>query len=61
MACVTNCDGIITREEMKLFDTQQPHRNSARLMMPFDAADTNHDELVTQAEIDSHGCYEHQQ
>ena len=50
-----NRDGIVTREEMKLFGTQKAHRNSTRLMMHFDAADTNHDELVTQPEIDAYG------
>ena len=50
-----NRDGIVTREEMKLFGTQKPHRNSDRLMMHFDAADTDHDGVVTQVEIDVYG------
>lgn len=50
-----NRDGMVAREEMKLFGTQKPHRNSTRLMMHFDAADTNHDKVVTQPEIDAYG------
>lgn len=48
-------DGVVTREEMSLFGKQKPHRNHARLLMHFDVADTNHDGVVAQDEVDSYG------
>ena len=50
-----NVDGKLTREEMELLGKQQPHRNVEQLLRNFDAADTNHDETVTQNEIDAYG------
>jgi len=50
-----NVDGKLTREEMGLLGKQQPHRNVEQLLRNFDAADTNHDETVTQNEIDPYG------
>ncbi|MCA9061671.1 MAG: hypothetical protein KDA96_01350 [Planctomycetaceae bacterium] len=49
-------DGILTRDEMLKFGQQKPHRNGPRLMMHFDAADTNHDQIVDASEIDAYGC-----
>ena len=41
-------------DEMERFGYQSPHRNTARLMMHFDAADKDHNGLVTQEEIDAY-------
>lgn len=50
-----NRDGELTRAEMERFGQQKPHRNAGRLMMHFDAADTNHDQVVDSAEVDAYG------
>ena len=50
-----NHDGVVTRDEMELFGNQAAHRNATRLMMHFDAADSDDDNRVTQAEIDVYG------
>ncbi|MEM7311600.1 MAG: hypothetical protein AAF497_00475 [Planctomycetota bacterium] len=50
-----NRDGQLTRVEMQEFGLQKPHRNAERLMMHFDAADTNGDQVVDDAEIKSYG------
>jgi hypothetical protein len=48
-------DGKLTREEMERFGKQKPHRDVQQLLRNFDDADTNHDAIVTQEEIDVYG------
>ncbi len=50
-----NLNGVLTREEMELFATQEPHRNGPRLLWHFDNADTNHDGTADHAEIEAYG------
>lgn len=50
-----NRDGVLTREEMSTFGEQESHRNAPRLMMHFDAADTNGDRIVDAREVDAYG------
>lgn len=40
---------------MERFGKQKPHRNVDHLLRNFDDADTNHDGIVTQEEIDIYG------
>ncbi|MEP3480792.1 MAG: hypothetical protein ABJZ55_16200 [Fuerstiella sp.] len=48
-------NGLLTRNEMQTFGGQKSHRNTRRLMMHFDAADTNDDEIVDGTEIEAYG------
>ena len=48
-------DGVVTREEMRRFGTQKPHRDAPRLMRHFEAADTNRDGRVDAAEVEAYG------
>ncbi len=48
-------DGIVYRDEMESFGRSAPHRDVNRLLFHFDAADTNKDGQVNQAEIDVYG------
>ena len=48
-------DGIVYRHEMESFGRSAPHRDVNRLLFHFDAADTNKDGQVNQAEIDVYG------
>jgi hypothetical protein len=50
-----NADGTLTREEMELFGKQKPHRNVEQLLRNVDDADTNHNGIVSQYEIDAYG------
>ena len=50
-----NVDGKLTRKEMELFENQQPHRDVEQLLRNFDTADTSHDGVVSQEEIDAYG------
>ena len=50
-----NRDGVLTKAEMLTFSQQAPHRNGPRLMMHFDRADTNHDQVVDANEVDACG------
>ena len=50
-----NRDGTLTRHEMLEFGQSKPHRNWARLMMHFDAADQNRDQIVDDLEIERYG------
>ncbi|MFK8113634.1 MAG: hypothetical protein AB8B91_15640 [Rubripirellula sp.] len=50
-----NRDGELTRAEMVEFGNQASHRNAPRLLMHFDAADTNGDKVVDAAEVESYG------
>ena len=40
---------------MERFGKQLPHRNVEQLLRNFDSADTDHDGIVTQIEIDVYG------
>ena len=40
---------------MEIFGKQKPHRDVEQLLRNFDAADTNHDGIVSQEEIDAYG------
>ena len=48
-------NGIVYRNEMESFGRSKPHRDVNRLLFHFDAADTNKDGQVNQAEIDAYG------
>lgn len=50
-----NRDGIVTRDEMDLFGSQEAHRDRDRLLTHFDGADVNHDRKVDLAEIKVYG------
>lgn len=50
-----NRDGVLTRQEMQTFGQQKSHRNGPRLMMHFDAADTNGDRVVDAGEVGVYG------
>lgn len=50
-----NRDGQLTRQEMELFATQEPHRNGPRLLWHFESADTNRDGIVDNDEVEAYG------
>lgn len=50
-----NRDGNVTREEMRKFGSQEPHRNGPRLLWHFDSADKNRDGVVDRKEADAYG------